>query len=173
MDVDNPYKFSITKNITISTKIKIATISIIKAYGTKPYYYQGYSIKNNVKKETSINGGKQLEILTLTNASSMFFGCSGLTSLDLSSFDTSSVTSMSSMFYKCTSITSIICPNGFDCSNVTNINTMFYRYTNLRSPLHLKNVKSTLIESGSSPSDWVVKNISGTRGVHYIVDSII
>ena len=36
----------------------------------------------------------------------MFSGCSSLSSLDVSSFDTSSVTSMSSMFYNCSSLSS-------------------------------------------------------------------
>ena len=37
--------------------------------------------------------------------SSMFDGCYALTSLDLSSFDTSNVTSIDFMFYNCVSIT--------------------------------------------------------------------
>ena len=40
--------------------------------------------------------------------SSMFNGCSNLTTLDLSNFNTSSVTNMSYMFYRCSSLTSII-----------------------------------------------------------------
>ena len=77
------------------------------------------------------------------------------------------------MFNSCSKLTSITCPNGFDCSKVTNMKNMFYDCGKLKSPVYLKNVKSTLIESGSSPSNWVVKDIGGTRGVHYIVDSVI
>ena len=40
----------------------------------------------------------------------MFLYCSGLTSLDLSNFDTSSVTNMDSMFYNCLMLTTITGP---------------------------------------------------------------
>ena len=54
--------------------------------------------------------------------SSMFAYCSGLTSLDLSGFDTSTVTIMLSMFYDCSSLTSLILgPNFFKAPNVTSI----------------------------------------------------
>ena len=103
----------------------------------------------------------------------MFGVCSSLTSLNLSNFDTSKVTNMNMMFSGCRSIKTIICPNGLDCSNVTDMSEMFHYCTNFTSPLHLKNVKSSLIESGSSPDDWTIRGIDGTRGLHYIVDSVI
>ena len=54
--------------------------------------------------------------------SSMFAYCSGLTSLDLSGFDTSAVTSMGYMFSNCSSLTSLILgPNFFKAPNVTSI----------------------------------------------------
>ena len=54
--------------------------------------------------------------------SSMFDSCSGLTSLDLSGFDTSAVTIMLSMFDDCSSLTSLILgPNFFKAPNVTSI----------------------------------------------------
>ena len=109
----------------------------------------------------------------VTDMSDMFTNCFNLAKLDLSNFDTSKVINMHSMFSGCKRLETIICPNGFDCSNVTNIGEMFHSCLKLRSPLHLKNVKSSLIEPGSSPSNWVVKDIKGTRGVHYIVDSVI
>lgn len=106
------------------------------------------------------------------NMSGMFSRCNYLTSLNLSSFDTSNVVNMNMMF-QCMKLTSIICPNGFDCRNVTNMHNMFLQCSSeLNSPLHLKNVKSSLIESGSSPDDWVIEMIGGTRGIHYIVDSV-
>ena len=110
----------------------------------------------------------------VTNMGYMFGVCSSLTSLNLSNFDTSKVTNMNMMFSGCRSIKTIICPNGLDCSNVTDMGEMFHDCcVNLESPLHLKNVKSSLIESGSSPDDWTIRGIDGTCGVHYIVDSVI
>ena len=37
----------------------------------------------------------------------MFFGCSGLTSLDLTSFNTAKVTEMRGMFYGCSGLTTL------------------------------------------------------------------
>ena len=57
-------------------------------------------------------------------ASYMFSNCSGLTSLDLSSFNTSNVTSMKSMFEHCSGLTSLDL-SSFDTSKVTNMSHMF------------------------------------------------
>ena len=62
----------------------------------------------------------------VTNMSSMFYFCSGLTSFDLSSFDTSAVTNMSGMFSECSALTSLILgPNFFKTSKVTIINLSY------------------------------------------------
>ena len=55
----------------------------------------------------------------------MFKNCSGLTSLDLSSFNTSNVTNMGSMFYSCYNLTSITFGDKADVSKVTSYNSMF------------------------------------------------
>lgn len=60
----------------------------------------------------------------VTNMGYMFDGCNALTSLDLSSFDTSAVTRMDSMFYYCRSLTSLDV-SSFDTSAVTNMGYMF------------------------------------------------
>lgn len=53
----------------------------------------------------------------------MFQACIKLTSLDLSSFDTSAVTTMGNMFDNCTSLTSLLLgPNFFKTSKVTSVN---------------------------------------------------
>ena len=55
--------------------------------------------------------------------SNMFYSCSGLTSLDLTGFDTSAVTNMASMFSSCSGLTSLILgPNFFKTKSVTSIN---------------------------------------------------
>ena len=56
--------------------------------------------------------------------SNMFYSCSGLTSLDLSGFDTSAVTSMSTMFCDCRSLTSLDL-SSFNTSAVTSMSSMF------------------------------------------------
>ena len=65
-----------------------------------------------------------LDTSQVTDMSKMFFGCSSLTSLDVSNFDTSQVTDMSYMFRMCSSLTSLDLSN-FDTSKVTNMSGMF------------------------------------------------
>ena len=62
----------------------------------------------------------------------MFQGCTGLTSLDLSRFDTSNVTYMNGMFQGCTGLTSLDL-SGFVTSNVTYMRDMFRGCTGLTS----------------------------------------
>ena len=62
----------------------------------------------------------------------MFYGCSGLTSLDLSGFDTSQVTDMGGMFYGCSGLTSLDL-SGFDTSQVTDMGGMFNGCSGLTS----------------------------------------
>lgn len=54
----------------------------------------------------------------------MFWNCTGLTSLDLSNFDTTKVTNMTSMFEYSPKLTSLDLSN-FDTSNVTSMSKMF------------------------------------------------
>ena len=60
----------------------------------------------------------------------MFNGCKSLTSIDLSSFDTSNVVAMSSLFDGCSSLTNLNLSN-FNTSKVTNMEWMFQGCTNL------------------------------------------
>ena len=64
--------------------------------------------------------------------SSMFAYCSGLTSLDLSGFDTSAVTNMEMMFNNCSKLTSLNL-SSFDTSAVTSMDYMFAYCSNLTS----------------------------------------
>ena len=68
----------------------------------------------------------------VTDMISMFCDCHSLTSLDLSSFDTSKVTGMSYMFYQCRSLTSLDL-SSFDTSKVTGMSYMFYDCSSLTS----------------------------------------
>lgn len=61
----------------------------------------------NCEKLTEINGIEKLNTKNIKNMSKMFYYCSNITKLDLSSFDTSQVTNFSSMFEACYSLTSI------------------------------------------------------------------
>ena len=66
----------------------------------------------------------ELNVTGMTNACGMFKGCSSLTSVDVSGFDTSNVTSLESMFSGCSSLTSLDV-SGFDTSKVTDISVCY------------------------------------------------
>ena len=63
----------------------------------------------------------------------MFFNCSNLQSIDLSSFTTENVVDMSDLFHDCTSLTSINL-NSFTIEYVEKLDGMFY---NCRSLVYL------------------------------------
>ena len=60
----------------------------------------------------------------VTDMSRMFAGCRGLRSLDVSSFDTSQVADMREMFYCCKSLSTLDL-SSFDTSEVTDMSRMF------------------------------------------------
>ena len=62
----------------------------------------------------------------------MFYGCSSLENLDLSSFDTFSVMNMEMLFYECASLTSLEISN-FKTTNANNLKFMFYKCSSLTS----------------------------------------
>ncbi len=81
---------------------------------------------------TSIDFGDNFNTEDVTNMSRMFYGCSSMTSIDLSNINTSNVTNMSRMFYGCSSMTSIDLSN-INTSNVTNMSMMLYGCSSMTS----------------------------------------
>ena len=87
------------------------------------------------KKLTEVSGDNLVKEKTfekVTDMSYMFSNCSGLTSLNVSKFDTSNVTSMSFMFYNCSNLTSLDVSK-FDTSNVTSMSYMLSNCSSLTS----------------------------------------
>ena len=82
-------------------------------------------VLQNVSPFREIEGLKRLNTSCVTNMACMFYGCSGLSSLDLSGFNTQNVTDMTSMFSMCSSLKSLDL-NKFDTQNVTSMSQMFY-----------------------------------------------
>ncbi len=62
----------------------------------------------------------------------MFYGCSELTSIDVSHFDTGKVLTLGGMFYNCKKLSNIDV-SGFDTSKVYLFDTVFYGCSNLTS----------------------------------------
>ena len=81
-------------------------------------------------KLTTIQGLNYLNTEKVTDMSGLFWGCSSLRTLDLSTFNTSNVTSMWSMFDDCTSLTSLNIST-FKTSKVTDMRGMFYGCSSL------------------------------------------
>ena len=75
---------------------------------------------------TTIEGIEYLNTENVTDMSGMFWGCTALTTLDVSHFDTQNVTNMSYMFSDCSALTTLDVSN-FNTQNVTN---MYYIFSN-------------------------------------------
>ena len=95
----------------------------------------------------------------------MFYNCSGLTSLNVTGFDTSSVINMHRMFYNCQNLTSLDL-SSFDTSSVTGMLDMFYNCSSLTSlilgPNFFKTPKITSVDFSSSTkwtNDTVVTSL--------------
>ena len=76
------------------------------------------------KALTKIEGLEYLNTSEVKDMSSMFWGCSALTSLDVSHFNTQNVTDMSVMFNGCSGLTSLDVSH-FNTQNVTDMSVMF------------------------------------------------
>lgn len=100
------------------------------AKGSSPWYYSSdtniyWSDEDKViNTDESISGQATVTCKDVTNMMLMFKGCSNLTSLDLSNFDTSNVTNMEGMFYNCSNIDSLDL-SSFDTSKVKKMGWMF------------------------------------------------
>ena len=69
---------------------------------------------------------------SITNMGSMFMGCSSLTTIDVTQFDTSHVTDMSCMFAGCSSLANVDVSK-FSTGNVTDMSGMFWLCSSLSS----------------------------------------
>ena len=88
--------------------------------------------------EASFKGSNTSNITSMNN---MFSGCSGLTALDVSSFDTSNVTNMNNMFEECSGLTSLDV-SSFDTSKVIDMTNMF-GYCNGLTSLDVSNFNTS------------------------------
>ena len=79
-----------------------------------------------------IEGIENLNTTNVTEMASMFYGCSQLTSLDVTHFNTENVVHMENMFINCSSLASLDVTH-FNTANVTNMGYMFYGCSQLTS----------------------------------------
>ena len=112
-------------NTSVLTAVFDASFRDFLPTTTAKWFYYLKSLKN-------IKGFEHLNTSQVMDMSGMFYYCSYLTALDLSSFDTSQVTDMSNMFYRCYSLAALDLTS-FDTSQVTSMWGMFSDCSSLTS----------------------------------------
>ena len=90
--------------------------------------------------EIDLSSFNNPDLVDMTN---MFINCKSLTSINFSSFNTSKVTSMNSVFRDCYNLVSLNLST-FNTSNVINMNLMFYKCISLTS-LDLSNFDTSKV----------------------------
>ena len=127
-----PKKAYIPDVASVRDYVTNATTSCVfgkkSAHSTAGYTMSGYIDDENLI-EVWENGNKKMflsdaDIYAPDSCSSMFGGCSSLTTLDLSNFDTANVTTMTAMFNYCTALQTLDLSN-FNTVNVTSMERMF------------------------------------------------
>lgn len=108
-------------------KDQIEIVEFVEEIAPKNMANYFYFFKN--LKE--IRGIENLKTDNVTSMYSTFGGCTSLTNLNVSKFNTSQVTNMNSMFFKCKF--SQIDVTNFNTENVTDMNSMFCNCDNLES----------------------------------------
>ena len=94
----------------------------------KKYNFRKYFIPD---KEGEYNILLKINIL-MKDCSFMFYGCSNLTNIDLSTFNTENVTNMMGMFAECSNLINLDL-SSFNTKNVTDMYYMFYGCKNLNN----------------------------------------
>lgn len=89
----------------------------------------GYHI--TLSNVTAIEGLENLNTANVTDMSYMFYGCSALQKVDLSTFNTGKLTTTTSMFDGCTALTTIYCNDDWS-TKLTSSENMFAQCTSLR-----------------------------------------
>ena len=96
----------------------------------------------------SISGLEYLNTENVTDMTSMFYGCSGITSLDLRHFNTAKVKNMGGLFRDCSGLKSVNLSR-FITASVTIMNQMFYGCSNLTSlDLSSFNTRVVILSTG-------------------------
>ena len=119
---------TINNNIGNGTIVHIVFDKSFRTYTPTSLYRFFY----NLTKLKTITGLEYLNTWNVTDMGYMFYGCSALTSLDVTHFNTAKVTNMSYMFASCVALTSLDVTK-FKTANVTNMSGMFFSCKTLTS----------------------------------------
>ncbi len=74
---------------------------------------------------TTIQNVGNINTEYVTSMFALFYNCTSITSIDVSTFKTSNVETMDAMFYNCANLTTLAGLSNLDTSKVTNMNSMF------------------------------------------------
>ena len=113
----------------------------------------------------SITGIDYLNTSEVTNMAYMFYGCTGLRSIDLTGFNTSEVTDMNSMFNHCNSLTSLDL-SSFNTARVTDMSMMFQTCLNLKT-IYVGRGWTTSAVTSSDNMFYDSRRIVGGQGTTY------
>ena len=125
----------------------------VNSPNVRNYTISGKPVSYKCSQSTSKVVFKDFDTSSVTDMSSMFYGCN-FSTLDLSNFDTSAVTNMNNMFKYCDRLTTLDL-SSFDTSAVTNMGFMFYNCNNLTTIIG----NHTLEEV----QDGTIKALKGTK----------
>lgn len=98
----------------------------------------------NFTKLTTIDGIENLNTSNTESMRAMFYGCSQLTSLDLSAFDTQNVNVMNYMFYGCSNLTTIYASDKFIVQEGTTGVNMFVGCPKLQGDIIFETTKTDI-----------------------------
>ena len=118
---DEEYKDSIEYYNKLLNESKIEIFLNDQKYDNKKYFQPKKEDLYEIKLKFASN---------ITNMSYMFYGCSNLTKIDLSSFDTENVINMSNIFYDCSNLIKMDL-SSLKINNIINMSFMFYNCSNL------------------------------------------
>ena len=142
-DQEDDYQYEnekeIKENCLIKINNKVIPFNYFYKFKEKGKYKIKYSFKNNIKNLSYLFYGcsslsnidlSNFNTQNVTDMSYMFCGCSSLTNIDLSNFNTQNVINMRYMFKGCSSLTNIYISN-FNTKNVINMSNMFFECNSL------------------------------------------
>ena len=130
------------------------------------------SVFSGCKSLKEIKGLNNLNTGSAYNFMEMFYGCSNLTFLDISNFDTRRAKIFTGMFANCVNLKEIKGLNAFNTSNVIKFNSMFYSCTNLKF-LDLSNFDTRKAEEMAGMFGGC-NNLENIRGLNnFITDNVI
>lgn len=119
---------------------------------------------HNMTALTTINHIENLNTSNVTTMRNMFYSCSGLTSLNLSSFDTRNVTEMKYMFANCSGLKSLTFGENFAKNSSATVSGMFVTYSSLRFIDFSNSTHNDITEVNRSAS--MFRNVPNTAVIY-------